>query len=200
MFFHDRRTGSLPRRTRQPEQMTARRLFLLGLLVCLQTRTVAGAIIEEPDGAAYHYTSHHSIDIPAEPMVVWSQLIRLGAWMYEFEMAAVSGIPGETGSVFRLYEGQDFLVQIIHSVPGSVLVMANLPIEFQGEQGTGVGVTTLTPVAAGTQVNLIMSRRYRWRSEGTNPFRQRRESADFQAATSARWDRFLARLSELATQ
>ena len=86
--------------------------------------------------------------------------------MFDFEMAPVVGTPGSVGHVVRLYEGQDFQIMLTAVEPGRLLAMANLPMLDRGETGTGTGVVQLTPVGSGTEVSLIMSRRYEWSGVG----------------------------------
>ena len=121
--------------------------------------------------------------------------------MYEFELVSLAGEPGVPGQVLKLYEGQDFAIQLTAAEPYRLLAVANLPMTFQGEFGTGVGIFTLHRVEGGTEVSLTGSRRYTWHGEGPNPLKERRSSADFQAQTKAMWeDRFLARLKALAAK
>lgn len=158
------------------------------------------ALTDEPKGNAYHFVSHYSIEIDAPASVVWRHLIELGSWMYEFKMQPVTNIGGLEGRVFRLYEGQDFYVQVTKALPGKLLVLANMPSTMEGEELTsGVSVTTLTENAGKTTVQLTMSRRYVWKEVGDNHLKARRQSDAFNSNTRDMWSRFLQKLSELAT-
>ena len=170
-------------------------LLLVWAVVPLARAT--GTVISEPNSTNYHFVSHYRVKISAGPSTVWKHLVDLHSWMFEFEMAHVSGPHHEAGEVLRLYAGQDFLVEITKTIPNKVIVIANLPSEFQGEHSTGVSVTTLNEADGGTIVDLTMSRRYTWHGEGADPVRARRESTEFNAATDARWERFLAKLCSL---
>lgn len=171
---------------------------LLTLLTALPA-WASDSIVDEPDGASYHYTSHYSASIAAPADEVWRHLANLGAWMYEFEMAPVEGTAGEEGEVFRLYEGQDFHVQVVKKIPAKLMVIANLPSTFRGEFSTGTGVITLHESGGETTVDLTMIRRYTWQGEGDNPLRSERASIGFSENTRAMWeDRFLGRLRSLA--
>ncbi len=160
----------------------------------------AGTVTPEPDANNYSFVSHYKITINASPEVVWPQLIALEKWMYEFELSRVAGEPGQPGEVRRLYEGQDFYMQVTKAVPNEVLVVSNLPSVFKGEASTGIGVMTLTTVGPDvTVVNLTMSRRYQWQGEGENPFAAQRNSQAFNENTDAMWGRFLKRLALIST-
>lgn len=155
----------------------------------------------EPEDGVYNFVSHYRVEIAAPPAAVWPVLLDLGGWMYDFEMAPVSGEAGQPGQVLRLYRDQPFMVQITQVVEHKLLAIANLPLVFQGEYGTGVGVMTLHQTLEGTEVALTMSRRYVWQGEGVNPLRTQRATAEFQQQTRALWqDRFLARLKEIVEE
>lgn len=174
-------------------------LILIGLTIHAHG---SESLTVEPGGSSYHFVSHYTVEIDAPVEEVWEHLIDLGSWMYEFEMSHVSGPSGQAGEVLRLYEGQDFLVQVIKVVPGEFLVIANLPSTFRGERSTGIGVTGLHWNGSATTVSLTMSRRYEQEDPGGPGFAEQRavrESPEFEAATRAMWqDRFLARLRSLA--
>lgn len=160
---------------------------------------VSAAITVEPDRSSYHYVSHYSIEIDAPVDTVWKNLIDVSSWMYEFELTLVAGTPGEEGEVRRLYEGQEFLVEITKVIPNELLVIANLPSSFNGEYSTGVTVITLDEMGGVTRVRLTMSRRYSWNSDTPDTQKQMRESAEFSERTKAMWqDRFLGKLRSLA--
>ena len=169
--------------------------------ICLALAVLSGcawsasaSLVEEPGGEAYNFVTHYRIvvDAPIEP--VWDGLIDLGAWMYDFEMSPVAGEPGRPGAVLRLYSGQEFLVQITAVDAPHLLAIANLPLAFRGEFGTGVGIMTLHRTEAGTEVVMSASRRYTPVGEGFRVLRETRESAEFQQRTHGMWARFLARL------
>ncbi|MEJ2089272.1 MAG: hypothetical protein P8Y69_12545, partial [Gammaproteobacteria bacterium] len=125
----------------------------------------------------------------------WPHLLDLRSWMYEFDLASVSGEAGRPGEVLRLYEGQDFEIQRLQTIPNGLLVIANLPSEYGGETSTGTGVITLHDDGVSTTVDLVMSRRYTWTGEGENPQKATRQSESFLHDTQAMWrDRFLERL------
>ena len=174
-------------------------LVIVVALVLSSEARASDTITLEPNHRSYHYVSHYSVAIGAPVEVVWEHLINLGSWMYEFEMALASGTPGEVGEVRRLFAEQDFFVQITKIIPNELLVFANLPSTFKGEFSTGIGVITLHESRGTTTVNMTMSRRYSWESEGLNPQKKTRESQEFSQNTRAMWqDRFLAKLRSLA--
>lgn len=156
------------------------------------------AVVDEPGGGAYHFVKSYRISIDASAEMIWPHVVALEEWMFDFEMAPVDGTPGRVGHVVRLYEGQDFQIMLTAVEPGRLLAMANLPMLDRGETGTGTGVVQLTPVASGTEVSLIMSRRYEWSGGGENPLKQTRQSPEFNARTDAMWQRFLERLKAVA--
>lgn len=174
-------------------------LVLLGASCLPSWALAATSLVDEPGEASYRFVSYHSVAIDAPVDVVWTQLLDLKSWMYEFELATVSGERGQVGEVLRLYEGQAFMIQLIALVPNEVLVMANLPSTFQGETSTGIGVMSLYRQEGQTIVELTMSRRYTWMGEGVNEQRKTRESETFVQGVEEMWrGRFLARLRCLA--
>lgn len=175
-------------------------LVIACLLLLASSTTIASeTITDEPVGDSYNFISHYSVEIKAPVETVWKQLIDLGAWMYDFEMKPVSGLNDLEGRVLRLYEGQEFYVQITKAIPQKLLVIANLPTSMEGEQlSSGISVMTLTENAGITTVVLTMSRRYTWSKPGDNPLKARRQSKDFKEKTRATWNRFLGRLAMLS--
>ncbi len=172
---------------------------LILLAVSAPAHTASETLTSEPAGEAYNFVTHYRIQIEVPPSRVWPVLLDLESWMYEFEHASVSGTPGTAGHVSRLYEGQDFLTQVTGVVPQKMLSIANLPLTFKGEHGTGVGVFTLHENGNGTEVSLSMSRRYTAAGEGFSELRAIRQSPEFQARTREMWqERFLERLRVLA--
>lgn len=180
----------------------ALKILMISCLLLLASNTAAASetIIDEPGGDSYHFVSHYSVEIKAPVETVWKHLIDLGSWMYDFEMQSVAGLDDLEGRVLRLYEGQDFYVQITKVVPEELLVIANLPAPMEGERlSSGISVTTLTEKAGLTLVQLTMSRRYTWSESGENHLKSRRKSKEFKEKTRATWNRFLGRLSALST-
>lgn len=149
----------------------------------------------EPDGEAYSFVSHYRISIDASADAVWEALLDFESWMVDFELSTVSGSPGTVGHVARLYGGQDFLIQVTAAEPQRMLSVANLPLSFNGEFGTGVALFTLHECGDSTEVSLSMSRRYSPEGEGFRELRATRQSREFQERTRTMWkDRFLERL------
>ncbi len=154
----------------------------------------------EPDASSYNFVTHYRVEIDARIERVWPVLLDFKAWMYDFELATVSGIPGVPGHLLNLYEGQDFKLQVTAVAPNNLVAVANLPMDFQGEFGTGVGIFTLHEIGTGTEVALSASRRYTWKGDGENPLQTRRSSEKFQRQTRAMWQRFLGRLKHLVEE
>ena len=174
---------------------------LLWLALLFSAEGFAETITTEPDAASYHFVSHYRVQIDAPAEDIWPILIDLKSWMYEFDLTTESGEVGQPGQVLNLYAGQDFKIQITAIEANRMLTMANLPLTFRDEYGTGLGVTTLHPRGSGTEVSLTMSRRYTWNGEGPNPVKAQRSSAEFQSQTRDMWqNRFLGRLKTLAEQ
>ena len=183
----------------------ARRFFSLVVfsLVSFAGSQLATAASEtmtsEPGGEAYNFVTHYRVLIDAPASAVWPILLDFRAWMDEFEHATVSGTPGTSGHVIRLYAGQDFMTQTTAVVPEKLIAIVNLPLTLNGEFGTGVGVFTLHDSGGETEVSLTMSRRYLPAGEGFVELQATRDSDDFQARTRAMWqDRFLKKLKAIA--
>ena len=181
------------------ESRFAKLSLLIAAIVLARVATASETIIAEPDGSSYQFVSHYTVNVAASANDVWNHLVDLGSWMDEFDLLLESGIPGKEGEVRRLYDGQDFFIQVTKAIPGELLVFANLPSSFNGEHSTGVVVISLHESNAITAVRLTMSRRYSWDSDEPNPQRSMRESPEFQERTRAMWnERFLPRLKSLA--
>jgi len=176
------------------------KLLITCSLLLISTYAISSeSLIDEPDGQSYNFVSHYSVEIDAPAKQVWKHLVDLGSWMYDFEMKTVAGFDKLEGRVLRLYEGQDFHVQITKAVSDKLLVIANLPTSMEGEQlASGISVTTLTEHAGKTNVGLTMSRRYVWTGQGENHLKARRQSEAFIRNTRANWNRFLGKLAELS--
>ena len=159
---------------------------------------ISAQVVDEPNGSAYHYVKAYRVEVAKSPGEVWPHVQELGGWMYDFDMTTVEGVPGQVGSVVRLYEGQDFKTLLTAVEPERLLIMANLPITDRGETGTGLGIVQLTETASGTEVSLVMSRRYDWRGTRENVLRTTRMSPEFNQRTDAMWSRFLNRLKTMA--
>ena len=184
----------IPSNTRRvvARSLPAALLLIFGLLTLPVCSIAATSVIDEPGDGAYNIVSHYQVSIDAPEEVVWAQLLDLKSWMYEFELTTVAGHRGQAGEVLRLYEEQDFLIQLVMLIPNELLVMVNLPSTFQGEYSTGSGVISLYRLAGKTMVELTMSRRYTWMGEGINDQRSIRESEASIQNTDEMWqDRFL---------
>lgn len=173
--------------------------FAVAAVVAFTTVAMASeTLTPEPDESSYHFVSHYTIDVNAPASRVWSQLVDLRSWMYEFELMLESGTPGQEGEVRRLYSGQDFFIEITKVIPNELLVFANLPSSSNGEYSTGVAVITLSESNGTTTVVLTMSRRYSWDGTEPNPQRSMRESPEFRERIRAMWnERFLPKLKSL---
>lgn len=172
---------------------------LLSLASC--TAIASETITDEPGDDSYNFVSYYSVEIKAPAASVWKHLINLGSWMVDFEMKPIQGGNALEGRVLRLYEGQDFYVQITKAIPEKLLVMANLPTLMEGEQlSSGISVMTLTENSGVTTVGLTMSRRYSWSGPGKNHLKSRRQSKAFQEQTRANWNKFLGRLAALSSE
>ena len=172
--------------------------FALLLVTATDVRAASASLVEEPDGNAYNFVTHYRVQISARAERVWPILIDLKSWMYEFELATVAGRAGNVGHTLRLYEDQEFLIQVTGVVPNELLAIVNLPTVFEGERVTGVGLFTLHERDGQTEVALTMSRRYVWVGDGDNPLRHQRASSAFGEQTRSMWQaRFLGRLKDL---
>jgi hypothetical protein len=174
-------------------------MALLGALLASRVAFAETAIIDSELASAYHFVDTYEILIDQPPDVVWPQLVSIGSWMHEFAMIHESGPVGAEGEVLRLYEGQDFFVEIAKIVPGRMILLVNLPSTFQGEEMVGVGMLTLTEIDGKSLVSSFMSRQLSGPPEAIDPLRARRESAEYRELNRQMWqERFFGRLRELA--
>lgn len=147
---------------------------------------------------SYDFVDTYETLIDAAPDDVWPHLIDVASWMYEFSMIHESGPRRAEGEVLRLYEGQDYFLELAKLVPGKLMVGVNLPSLAGGEALTGIGMFTLTEMDGKTLVSSFMARHSAWIGDAPNTLRETRASADFQQSTRERWNRFLGRLRELS--
>lgn len=155
-------------------------------------------IIDSDLADSYHFVDTYEILIDRPPEVVWPYLLDVASWMYELSMIHESGPHSGENEVYRLYEGQDYFMEITKLIPGKLMVAVNLPSTTQAEESVGVGMFTLTEIDGKTLVSNVMSRHFAWKQESPNPLRAQRESEEFQKSTQATWGKFLGRLRELA--
>jgi hypothetical protein len=176
-------------------QLQSIALFTLmaGRVACADT-----TIIDSELADLYHFVDTNEVLINASPEEVWPHLVNLGSWMYEFSMIHESGPRHAEGEILRLYEGQDFFLQLTKLVPGKLMLGVSLPSLEQGEELTGIGMFSLTEVNGKTLVSSFLARQSAWTLDTRNTLRETRQSAEFQQNTSDRWNRFLTRLRELA--
>ena len=155
-------------------------------------------MIESELADSYHYVDHYEVLIDAPSEDVWPHLLDMGSWMHGFDMLHESGPTGSEGQVLRIYEGQDFFLEIVKIIPGRVLVGVNLPSNMEGEESVGISMMTLTDVDGKTLVSNFMSRRYDWAEDAPNPLKERRGSGAFRELNRSLWEDSLARLKALA--
>jgi hypothetical protein len=177
---------------------TPRGLLLLAGVVATSLASAETVIVDSDLTDSYYFVDTYEVLIDAPAEDIWPHLLDVASWMFEFSMIHESGPHNAEGEVFRLYEGQDFFVEIAKILPGKLLVLVNLPSTMQDEESVGIGMTSLTAVGGKTLVSHFMSRHYDWSLAAPNPLRERRASQDFQENTRVTWDKFLNRLRELA--
>ena len=59
---------------------------VVAALIYVSPSAASETLTPEPDGSSYHFVSHYAVEIDSPAGVVWSQLIDVGSWMYEFEL------------------------------------------------------------------------------------------------------------------
>lgn len=157
----------------------------------------AGSVVESDFANAYHYVDHYEVMIDAPPQEVWPKLLDFASWMHEFDMEHQSGPETAPGAVYRIYEGQDLLFEVVKVIPEKMILGVNLPSMLEGEASVGMSMITLAEFDGQTLVTNFMSRQYEWHQQEPNPSKSRRESADFKEFNQRVWDNFFARLKEL---
>lgn len=180
--------------------MKATKLVVL-LVVSAVIGGIASAdtvIIDSKLAESYHFVDTYEILIDEDPPKVWPHLVDVKSWMYEFSLIHESGPRNAEGAVFRLYEDQDYFMELAKLIPEKLAVAVNLPSSVDGEQLVGIGMFTLTEVDGKTLVSTFMTRQFVQLSDTANALRERRESPEFQDDTQERWNRFMTRLKELA--
>jgi hypothetical protein len=110
-------------------------------------------------------------------------------------MIHVSGPRHGEGEVFRLYNGENFFMQVTKIIPDKLLVGVNLPTAQQGESAlAGIVMVTLTGQGAKTVVSMFMSRQYSWFGKAPDPLRKVRGSERFAESRRAGFEKSLQRL------
>ena len=171
---------------------------VIGLLICARFGSAETLIIDSELASAYHFVDTYEVLIDSPPDVVWPHLLDFKSWMQGVAMIHESGPVGAEGEVLRLYEGEEFFVEITKIVPGEMVLIANLPSTMEGEDMVGVSMLTLTEVGGKSLVSNFMSRHMNWPEATPNPLRARRESAEYRAFNHEMQAQALGRLRELA--
>lgn len=158
------------------------------------------SMLESEFADSYHYVDHYEVMIDASPQEVWPHILDLRSWMHEFNMLHESGPPGSEGEILRLYEGQDFFLQVVKIIPERMILSVNLPSSIGGEDSVGVSMMTLAEVDGGTLVTNFMSRRYDGAGDAFTGLQERRNSDEYKEFNERMWTDFLLRLKELVEQ
>ncbi len=175
------------------------RLSLLASLFVAQLASAQTGVVASDLADSYYFVDRYEILIDKPAADVWPNLLDLRSWMYEFAMIHESGPRKAEGEVLRLYEGENFFLEIAKIIPGQLILILHHPSTTRGEESVGIGMLTLTEIEGKTLVSVFASRQYSWFQEPPNPLRETRESAEFQEnARITMEDRFLARLRDLA--
>ncbi len=148
-------------------------------------------LVNEPDEKSYNFVSTHSILIKAKPLEIWPQLVNFRDWMVDFDLSIYKGVEGQVGQVLRLYDGQDFFVQITSIIPYEQITLVNLPANVFSELSFGNTTIVLFEHDKHTEVRLIMSRRYTYLGTGENVALTKRKSVDFQENATRTWEEYL---------
>lgn len=160
----------------------------------------AESMLESELADSYHYIDKYEILINAPAALIWPHLVDLGSWMNSFSMIHESGPVNGEGEILRLYEGEEFYLQIVKLIPQRMLVGVNLPSSIENEDSVGVVMITLAEFEEGTLASIFMSRQYDWPGPGDNPIKQRRETATFVEFNNTIYKGFLERLKELSEE
>lgn len=155
-------------------------------------------IIDSELAPSYHFVDTYEIWIDESPDKVWPHLLNVASWMYDFSMIHESGAENEEGATYRLYEGQEYYIQLAKLIPEKLVVAVNLPSSVGGEQLAGIGMFVLTEIDGKTLLSNFMTRHFVELDDSGNVLRETRVSPEFQRTTQERWNRFLTRLKELA--
>ncbi|VUD64903.1 hypothetical protein TDB9533_03429 [Thalassocella blandensis] len=174
-------------------------LVLSTFFMCLSVSTYTEEFItQEPNTKSYNLVSHYEQLISAKPEIVWPHVMNLKTWMVDFEMSHVSGEIDQVNEVLRLYPEQEFYVQRTAVIPNRLLSIANLPVKYNNEVLTGIGIITLQKLGNKTLVSVTMSRRFTWLGDGDNPMKSKRLSEVNQQRRANTWKSFLLKLQSLA--
>jgi hypothetical protein len=149
-------------------------------------------------GDSYYFVDHYDIVIDRPANEIWPHLLDFGSWLAPATgkgMIHVSGPRHGEGEVFRLYNGENFFMQVTKIIPDKLLVGVNLPTAQQGESAlAGIVMVTLTGQGAKTVVSMFMSRQYSWFGKAPDPLRKVRGSERFAESRRAGFEKSLQRL------
>lgn len=123
------------------------------------------------------YASIAEITIGAPAAIVWSQVVDMGSWIYDFHFEHVAGGTDTDGEVEHLWPigAEDLkgnlmiaeedrtnanatVLKTLKAVPGKLLYQINPPKMHDGIKLTGVNVIVLTEMSGKTVVTAIRSK------------------------------------------
>lgn len=154
-------------------------------------------IIDSELAEAYFFVDHYETVIEKTPEEVWSQLVNLPSWT---GMTHEAGPERAVGEVLRLYEGEDFFLEVSQQIPSRLLMGTLQPFVIEGEESLGLLMLVLTDLGSETLVSMFWSRHFAWFQDGPNPLRERRESREYLDLNKNSQNAILARLKQIAEQ
>ena len=139
-----------------------KQLLLPARLIVLSSALAEPVILDSELASSYHFFDTYEVLIDAPPEDVWPDLLNARSWQYKFDLSHVSGPVNAEGEVLRIYEGEDFFMEISRIIPEKMIVSTLLPATMQDEDALGIGMLTLSEVDGKTLVSNFMARKYDW--------------------------------------
>ncbi len=152
-------------------------------------------IIDSELAQSYFFLDHYEIIVEKTPDDVWPHVLDLPAWT---GLIHETGPEQAVGEVLRLYEGEDFFLEISNLIPDRLLVGTLQPFEIDGERSLGQVMVVLTDLGDRTLVTTFWSRHFAWPGQSPHPLRARRESSDYLELNRNNQNSMLARLKASA--
>ncbi|KAA9129655.1 hypothetical protein F3N42_14925 [Marinihelvus fidelis] len=154
----------------------------------------------ETDGAsAYYYTDHFEVLIDRPVDETWLHVVELGTWMPW--MASEDSPTGTAVEGRRVTLYGDNVMEVVKVIPDRMILLANLPVEENGEHSQGTAMVSVMATGDGTLVSIFMNRVYIQVDDVESPQRAKRESTAFAEQRRKTFrDGFLSTLKHLAEQ
>lgn len=173
-------------------------MLLLALAWALPSAAQVSAL-ETDSASAYYYTDHFEVLIDRPVDETWPHVVELGTWMPW--MASEDSPTGTAVEGRRVTLYGDNVMEVVKVIPERMILLANLPVEENGERSQGTAMVSVIASGGGTLVSIFMNRVYVEVDGAESPQRAKRESTAFAEQRRTTFlDGFLSTLKRLVEQ